>query len=173
MVSLSKRNSTARPCLANVVRTTSPLGSTTTNSSGEVIELTIDFREFFRRIDPMRTSSARILFCPGGPAMHTRRVLTTLLFLGLLLAAPALARAQSATPAASPAAGAVQTVATRLTKPRGFPWGPDGTLYVALAGAGGNTPATEQAPVSAILGPFMGGPSGAVVSIDASGCPVA
>jgi hypothetical protein len=105
--------------------------------------------------------------------MHTRRVLTTLLFLGLLLAAPALARAQSATPAASPAAGAVQTVATGLTNPRGFTWGPDGTLYVALAGAGGNTPATEQAPVSAILGPFMGGPSGAVVSIDASGCPVA
>src|SRR4030095_16565528 len=30
-------------------------------------------------------------------------------------------------------------VATDLTNPRGFVWGPDGTLYLALAGHGGDT----------------------------------
>jgi hypothetical protein len=63
-------------------------------------------------------------------------------------------------------------VASGLTNPRGFVWGPDGTLYVAMAGSGGTTPATESAPVTQILGPFHGGTSGAVAKI-ANGCPVA
>jgi hypothetical protein len=51
-------------------------------------------------------------------------------------------------------------------------WGPDGTLYVALAGSGGTNPATETAPTTAAIGPFFGGSTGAVAMIDASGCPV-
>jgi len=45
-------------------------------------------------------------------------------------------------------------------------------LYVALGGSGGNTAATEQAPASAILGPFLGGTTGAVAKIE-GGCPTA
>src|SRR5215207_4324023 len=63
--------------------------------------------------------------------------------LALLLAAgaPLATAAQDASPAASPAAGAPPVVASGLTNPRGFTWAPDGTLYVALAGNGGTSPA--------------------------------
>ncbi len=64
-------------------------------------------------------------------------------------------------------------VASGLTNPRGFVWGADGTIFVALAGGGGPNAATEEAPTSAILGPFGGGPTAAVASIGADGCPVA
>jgi plastocyanin len=63
-------------------------------------------------------------------------------------------------------------VASGLTNPRGFTWGADGTLFVALAGSGGTTPAVEDAPTTAAVGPFLGGTTGAVVSIGADGCPV-
>lgn len=61
-----------------------------------------------------------------------------------VLASPAVI-AQDATPmTGSPAAGTpaampagVTVVASGLTNPRGFTWGPDGTLYLALAGIGG------------------------------------
>jgi len=92
----------------------------------------------------------------------------------LLGFAPIMVRAQSASPAAAtPVAGTpIVPIASGLTNPRGFIWGPDGTLYVALAGSGGSAPATEQAPTSAIIGPFTGGLTGALAKID-SGCPVA
>jgi plastocyanin len=35
--------------------------------------------------------------------------------------------------------GDITTIAAGLTNPRGFSWGPDGTLYLALAGSGGDT----------------------------------
>ena len=63
-------------------------------------------------------------------------------------------------------------VASGLTNPRGFVWSGD-TIFVALAGSGGANPATEEAPTSAILGPFGGGPTAAVASIGGDGCPVA
>ena len=85
----------------------------------------------------------------------------------LLLASPLWAVAQDATPTATE--GTV--VASGLTNPRGFTWGADGTLYVALAGSGGSTDATEDAPTTEILGPFLGGPSAAVARIE-NGCPV-
>jgi hypothetical protein len=44
-------------------------------------------------------------------------------------------------------------------------------MYVAQAGTGGPNAATEDAPTTAILGPFRGGPSASVVRIEA-GCPV-
>jgi sugar lactone lactonase YvrE len=76
------------------------------------------------------------------------------------LAAPAIA--QNATPVAE---GGVTTVATGLTNPRGFTWGPDGTLYLALAGTGGDTPATID---GAEIGVY-GGLTSSVVTI-ADGC---
>jgi sugar lactone lactonase YvrE len=58
-----------------------------------------------------------------------------------------------------------------LTNPRGFTWGEDGTLYVALAGTGGpNLPTEAAAGIEAFLG-FYGGPSASIVRIEA-GCPV-
>jgi plastocyanin len=90
--------------------------------------------------------------------------------LALLGVAPSLALGQAATPTAG-ATGTI--VASALTNPRGMTWGADGTLFVALAGSGGTSPATENAPTTQAIGPFMGGPTGAVASIDATGCPVA
>jgi hypothetical protein len=55
--------------------------------------------------------------------------------------ARALRQAASGTPAATPVSesGEITVVASGLAYPRGFTWGPDGLLYVALAGDG-NTP---------------------------------
>lgn len=55
------------------------------------------------------------------------------------LLAPSPARAQAATPAGTGATGPLTVVASGLTIPRGFAWGPDGTLSLALAGSGGET----------------------------------
>ncbi|MDQ3654712.1 MAG: ScyD/ScyE family protein [Chloroflexota bacterium] len=88
--------------------------------------------------------------------------------------APFAVLAQDATPAATPVAesSAPVIVASGLTNPRGMTWGADGTLFVALAGIGGNTPATEDAPTTAAIGPFLGGPTAAIAQIGADGCPV-
>lgn len=87
-----------------------------------------------------------------------------------LVAGAVPAQAQPATPGAGPPgelpAGAT-VVAGGLTNPRGMTWGADGTLYVALAGSGGSTPGQLETPP----GPFLGGPTGAVVRIE-NGCPV-
>ncbi len=64
-------------------------------------------------------------------------------------------------------------VASGLTNPRGMTWDANGVLYVALAGIGGTTEATEQAPASNFPGPFLGGPTAAVAEIEPDGCPVA
>ena len=60
-----------------------------------------------------------------------------------LLLSPWAAVAKDATPAdaASPVAGgaSIEVLASGLTNPRGFGWGPNGTLHLALAGTGGNT----------------------------------
>src|SRR5918994_778501 len=86
---------------------------------------------------------------------------------------PLATAAQDATPAASPAAGAAPVVASGLTNPRGMTWGADGTLYVALAGNGGTSPAVGEflpPPTGPAAG---GGPSAAVAQIGPDGCPVA
>lgn len=57
--------------------------------------------------------------------------------------APGLVTAQDATIEAT-----VSVVAGGLTNPRGFTWGPDGTLYVALAGTGGMTSPIADDPAS-------------------------
>lgn len=67
--------------------------------------------------------------------MH--RALSSVLVFVLLLVGAASARAQeSGTPVVS---SGLTVVATGLANPRGFTWGDDGTLYLALAGHGGDT----------------------------------
>ena len=92
--------------------------------------------------------------------------LSILFSLLLTLAAGSLVAA-----APNSSTGDLEVVASGLISPRAFTWGADGTLYVAQAGTGGTTAATEEAPVSKIIGPFKGGPTASVVRIDA-GCPV-
>jgi sugar lactone lactonase YvrE len=68
---------------------------------------------------------------------------------------------------ATPAPGAVEVVAGGLTNPRGFAWGPDGSLYLALAGVGGEREGTLAGGPSGIFG----GPTAGIVRIE-GGCPV-
>jgi hypothetical protein len=98
------------------------------------------------------------------PVVSLRLVLIVTL---LLSAAPLAVRAQDATPTAAMAAGDLPVVASGLTNPRGMAWGTDGTLFVALAGTGGDTPGVPPIDLE-----FMGGPTASVVRIEA-GCPVA
>src|SRR3954469_6599456 len=64
-------------------------------------------------------------------------------------------RAQSATPMAEAEATPVATTAaTGLANPRGFTWGADGTMFVGLAGSGGDTHGSADAS------PFYGGLNG-------------
>jgi hypothetical protein len=79
------------------------------------------------------------------------------------LASP-LALAQNATPSAG--TGSASVVLEGLTNPRGFTWGADGTIYMALAGHGGTTSATEAgAPF-----PLLLGTTASVIAIT-TGCP--
>jgi hypothetical protein len=108
-----------------------------------------------------------------------RRLRGITLSVAALLVAPALGGAQEATPVATP--DGVEVVAGGLTNPRGFTWGEDGTLYVALAGNGGATaapataagsPAAEGTPSLALEeSVLIADDSGAVVRIE-DGCPV-
>ena len=75
-----------------------------------------------------------------------------------LSAVPLAVLAQDATPAAGALPDRIEVVASGLTNPRGFTWGADGTLFVGLAGKGGDTPGPEGSP-------FSGGPSAGVAAI--------
>src|SRR5215204_4387183 len=105
--------------------------------------------------------------------MRAVSISLVLIFTLLLGAAPLAVRAQDATPMAGALPDGAEVVASGLTNPRGFTWGADGTLFVALAGGGGPNAATEEAPTTAVIGPFMGGPSAAIAQIGPDGCPVA
>src|SRR5919112_2913461 len=89
------------------------------------------------------------------------------LALAILAGLPLTATAQDATPTAAMTAGDLPVVAAGLTNPRGMTWGADGTLFVALAGTGGDTPGEPEIELG-----FMGGPTASVVRIE-DGCPVA
>jgi hypothetical protein len=66
----------------------------------------------------------------------------------LLSAAPLAVRAQDATPMAGALPDGAEVVASGLANPRGFAWGADGTMFVGLAGSGGDTPGPEGSPFS-------------------------
>jgi len=85
--------------------------------------------------------------------------------------APFATYAQEATPATGGAPANLEIAAGGLTNPRGFLWGEDGTLYVALAGTGGPNLPTEDSPVIEVFDGYFGGPSASVVRIQ-DGCPV-
>ena len=88
---------------------------------------------------------------------------TALVIVALLALPPFGARGQNATPAGRSTGAAVTVVAAGLTNPRGFTFGPDGTLYVALGGAPGSTAsvvAIRHGCPTAITGDF---PTGGVV----------
>jgi plastocyanin len=94
-------------------------------------------------------------------------------FGGVLVGVPLMSMAQDATPAAPPEG--ITVIATGLENPRGFDWGPDGALYVALAGNGGTaiTTSTNASPEQQVSGPTMSGPTASVVRIqDGCGVPV-
>jgi sugar lactone lactonase YvrE len=77
--------------------------------------------------------------------------------------------AQDATPVSAGEGAGISLVASGLTNPRGFTWSADGTLWVAQAGAGGQSLGTPTAPPP--IGPFSGGDTASVVRIE-NGCPV-
>jgi len=60
---------------------------------------------------------------------------------------------------------AVTVVATDLANPRGFTWGEDDELLVALAGSGGDEPARGQIQPPPV-GPWTGGRTAALVEVD-------
>ncbi len=81
-------------------------------------------------------------------------------------ASPPSGTVPAGTPVAMPAG--VTVVASGLTNPRGFTWGADGTLYLALAGNGGDQVGTldDGTPDG-----FMGGLTASVATV-ADGCAV-
>ena len=122
-----------------------------------------------RSIGPIAWPDQGIHQGARGAAQQRRRRRLALLPLTLVLV---VVLAHSPLAAAQDAPSGPAVVAHGLVNPRGFAWGPDGTLYVALAGTGGTTLATEPAPITTGLGPFYVGPTAAVVQV-VDGCPVA
>jgi hypothetical protein len=90
--------------------------------------------------------------------MSAVSVSLVLFFTLLLSAAPLPVRAQDATPMTGALPDGVEVVASGLTNPRGFTWGANGTLFVGLAGRGGDTPGPEGSP-------FSGGPTAGIAAI--------
>lgn len=91
-------------------------------------------------------------------------LIAVLAAVGLFHPAPALT--QDATPEAAALPDGVEVVASGLTNPRGFTWGADGTLFLALAGIGGDL---EGKLDDGTPDGFFGGYTASVVSV-ADGC---
>jgi hypothetical protein len=93
--------------------------------------------------------------------------------IGFVLAGSSVLRAEAAGPAGAKSPGPVVTnYATGLTNPRGLAFGPDGHLYVAEAGTGGEQTATGEADCPAIVNiysPYEAGYSGRVTRVLADG----
>lgn len=92
-----------------------------------------------------------------------RRSRVLIVILAFLIIAPP-ATAQDATPITD---DAITVVASGLTNPRGFTWRDDGTIYIALAGTGGDTPGT----IDGVEDGIFGGLTSSVVTLEA-GCAV-
>ncbi|MBA2596012.1 MAG: ScyD/ScyE family protein, partial [Chloroflexia bacterium] len=93
---------------------------------------------------------------------------STLLVLTIALLVPAGVRGQDATPAADALPDGVTVVASGLTNPRGFTWGADGTLYLALAGTGGPNQVIAE---DGTAYPYFGGMTSSIARIE-DGCAV-
>lgn len=91
-------------------------------------------------------------------------LLVCVIAVGLVQAAPV--PAQDATPVAAELPAGVEVVASGLTNPRGFTWGADGTLFLALGGSGGEL---EGKLDDGTPDGLFGGPTASVVSV-ADGC---
>lgn len=63
----------------------------------------------------------------------------------------------------------VTAFASNIMYPRGLKFGPDGDLYVALAGVGGNTLTTECEQVIPPVGPYLGGNTSSIIKISSEG----
>src|SRR5829696_1808286 len=84
----------------------------------------------------------------------SRFAFAALLALALLVPVlPLISRAQEATPATG-----LQIVADGIANPRGFTWGADGTMFLAVSGTGGDNPGPEGSP-------FSGGDTASVVVV--------
>src|SRR5688500_13244066 len=96
----------------------------------------------------------------------SRRLVSVGAAVGLVLVTlVSVVTAQEASPVATPVAAGVEVVASGLTNPRGFTWGDDGTLYLALAGTGGE----DQLVAEATPLPFFVGDTASIVTV-ADGC---
>lgn len=98
--------------------------------------------------------------------MIHRRIVPLVLALAFTLVAPGFIAAGATAQGTPVAASRISIVAGGLTNPRGFTWGPDGTLYVALAGSGG----PRAAAIAGTPTGFSGGTNASVVAIK-NGCP--
>src|SRR5215204_2557505 len=90
--------------------------------------------------------------------MRAVSISLVLIFTLLLGAAPLAVRAQDATPMAGALPDGAEVVASGLVNPRGITWGADGTMFVGIAGSGGDTPGPEGSP-------FTGGPTAGVAAV--------
>lgn len=112
-----------------------------------------------------------------GSTLHPLRPTLALLALAGIAACDSSSPEEPASPTASlataaPLAAATPTVfATGLRFPRGFTWGPDGSLYVAEAGSGGTHTTTpgQCAQVVPPVGPYTNGATARISRIDANG----
>jgi len=92
--------------------------------------------------------------------------------MGLAGIAPGAGTAQEASPVVAPLQqNDLTLVASGLTNGRSFAWGPDGALYVATAGTGGDAASDADVPVVHVVGTLYGGKTASVVRIE-NGCPV-
>jgi hypothetical protein len=84
----------------------------------------------------------------------SRCLVASLLAIALLISAlPRVSQAQEAT-----AVAAAEVVADGIANPRGFTWGADGAMFLAVSGTGGDTPGPEGSP-------FSGGNTAAVATV--------